>query len=63
MCVWRICYDYYQPKSNLPHKNKKTVKSESSLDSNKGNFKTAKFNVKMISKKGSNLCWIPKVSN
>ena len=43
--------------------NRKTVKSESSSDSDKGKSKYAKFNAKMISKKGSNLCWVPKASN
>ena len=55
--------DYYQPKSNLPYRNMKPVKSESSSDSDKGKSISAKYNAKIISKKGSNLRWIPKASN
>ena len=58
-----LYYDYYQPKSNLPYRNMKPVKSESSSDSDKGKSKSAKYNAKLISKKGSNLCWVPKASN
>ena len=58
-----LYYDYYQPKRNLPYGNGKTVKSESSSYSDKGKSKSTKFNAKMISKKGSNLCWVPKASN
>ena len=58
-----LYYDYYQPKSNLPYKNRKPVKSESSSDFDKGKSKSNKFNAKMISKKGFNLYWVPKASN
>ena len=66
MCVKNIMHYnmiYYQPKSNLPYRNTKPVKLESSSNSDKGKSKSVKFNAKMISKKGSNLCWVPKNSN
>ena len=59
-----LYYDYYSLKSETPS-HKQFVKSESKPDSETGTVKknSIKPVVSKASKKGSNQCWIPKISN
>ena len=59
-----LYYDYYSLKSETPS-HRQDVKSESKTDSETGSFKikSSKPVVFKVSKKGSNQCWIPKISN